>query len=65
MRTSLLLTKYYLGDDPVKENKVGSACGTYGREERCIEGFVGTPVRKRPPERPSGGWRDFKMDCGG
>jgi len=54
-----------LGDDPIKENKMGGACGTYGREKRCIEGFVGTPVRKRPPERPSGGQHDFKVCCGG
>jgi hypothetical protein len=33
---------------------MGRACGMYRREERCIKGFVGTPVRKRPPERRSG-----------
>jgi hypothetical protein len=37
----------------IKSRKI--RCGMYGREERCIGGFIGTPVRKRPPERPSGG----------
>jgi len=31
----LLLTKYYTGDQ-IKKNEMGRACGTYGRQERCI-----------------------------
>jgi len=34
---------------------MAGAYSMYGREERYKEGFVGTPVRKRPPERPGGG----------
>jgi hypothetical protein len=36
----LLLTKYYLGDQ-IKKKEIGGACSTYGREERCIQGFGG------------------------
>jgi hypothetical protein len=39
LQTTVLCRKYYSGD-PVKENEMGGACGTYGREERCIECFV-------------------------
>jgi hypothetical protein len=34
----VLLTKYYSGDQ-IKKNEVCGACGTFGRQERCIEGF--------------------------
>jgi hypothetical protein len=27
---------------------MGWACGTYGGEERCIQGFLGRPVGKKP-----------------
>jgi hypothetical protein len=37
---SVLLTKYNSGDQ-VKKTEMGRACGTYGREERCIQGFSG------------------------
>jgi hypothetical protein len=32
--------KYFWGDK-IKENKNGWACGTYGEEEKCIQGFGG------------------------
>jgi hypothetical protein len=35
---SPLLTRYYL-DDQIKNNEMGGACGTYGGQERCIQGF--------------------------
>ena len=35
-----LLLKYYLGYE-IKKNEMGGACGTYGTQERCIQGFVG------------------------
>ena len=34
--------------DQIKKNKVGEACGTYERKERCIYGFVGMQERKSP-----------------
>jgi hypothetical protein len=34
----VLLIKYFLGDQ-IKMNGMGRACGTYGREERCIQEF--------------------------
>jgi preprotein translocase subunit SecG len=37
---SVLLKKYNSGDQ-LKKNEIGGACGTYGRQERCIQGFVG------------------------
>ena len=32
-----ILTKYYWGDQ-VKKSNIGRACGTYGKQERCIQG---------------------------
>jgi hypothetical protein len=37
---------------------MGGACGTYGREERCIQGLLGTPEGKRPLGRPRRMWED-------
>jgi hypothetical protein len=37
---SVLLTKYHLGHQ-VKKTEMGKTCGTYGGEERCIQGFSG------------------------
>jgi hypothetical protein len=34
------LTKYHSGDE-VKKTEMGRTCGTYGGEERCIQGFSG------------------------
>ena len=36
----MLLTKYY-SCDQIKKNELGWACDTYGRQERCIQGFGG------------------------
>jgi hypothetical protein len=36
----VLLTKYHSGDK-VKKTEMGRTCGTYGGEERCIQGFNG------------------------
>jgi len=36
----LPLTKYYSGDQ-IEKNEMGGACGMYGGEERCIQGFGG------------------------
>jgi hypothetical protein len=33
-----VFTRNYSGDK-VKKNVMGSACGTYGRQEKCIQGF--------------------------
>jgi len=47
------------------------ACGTYGRQERCIQGLMGRPEGKRSLGRPRRRWEDtMKMDlselgCGG
>jgi hypothetical protein len=37
---SVLLTKYYLGDQ-IKKNEMGGAGATCGRPERYIQGFGG------------------------
>jgi hypothetical protein len=39
-RCSVLLTKYHSGDQ-VKKTEIGRTYGTYGGEERCIQGFSG------------------------
>jgi hypothetical protein len=41
---------------------MGGACGTYGRQERCIQGLVERPDG-RPIERPRRRWEDnIKMN---
>jgi len=44
--TSLLLTKYYPGDQ-IEKNEVGGACNTFGEEERGIQGFGGETLEDR------------------
>jgi hypothetical protein len=34
------MSKYHSGDR-VKKTEMGRTCGTYGGEERCIQGFSG------------------------
>jgi hypothetical protein len=34
----VILSKYYMGGE-IKRNETGGACGTYGRQEKCIQGF--------------------------
>jgi hypothetical protein len=36
---SVLLTKYYSGGK-IKKNEMGGACGTYGGQERYIQGLT-------------------------
>ena len=38
LRSFLLLTKYYSGDQ-VQMKGMGGICGTYGGQERCVQGF--------------------------
>jgi hypothetical protein len=35
-----VVTKYHSGDQ-AKKTEMGRTCGTYGGEERCIQGFSG------------------------
>jgi hypothetical protein len=42
----------------MQENEMGESYGTYGRQERYIQGFVGRAEGKRPLGRPRGGWQD-------
>jgi hypothetical protein len=37
---SVFFAKYYLGDQ-IKKNEIGRACGTYGEQERYMQGFGG------------------------
>ena len=45
LRDYLLLTKHSVYQ--IKEDEVGGACGTYGGEMKCIQGFGGEIVEKR------------------
>ena len=49
LRESILLTKYYLGDQ--FKSQIGGACSTYGRAKTCIQDFGGG---KREEKRPRG-----------
>jgi hypothetical protein len=47
----------------MKKNEMGGTCGTYGGEERCIQGWVGKPEVERPLGRPGCSWEDnIKID---
>jgi hypothetical protein len=39
-RSVMLLAKYYSGDQ-IKNSEMGGAWGTFGRQERCVQGFGG------------------------
>ena len=38
--------------DKIKKNEMGGVCGTYGMQERGIQGLVGRPEGKGPLGRP-------------
>ena len=41
------------------KNEGGRECGTYGGEERRIQGFLGKPEGKNPHGRPRRIWEDY------
>ena len=55
----------------IRKNEMGGECGTYRRQERCLQGFGGRPEGRRPLGRPRRRWENnIKMDlqevgCGG
>ena len=59
---SILLTKYYSGDQ-IKKNEMGGACSTYGGRRGAYRVLVGKPNGKRQLERPRNRWEDtIEMD---
>jgi hypothetical protein len=50
------LHQYYSGDQ-IKEDEMGGACSTHGRDEKCIQYFGGKPEGKRLG-RPRCTWED-------
>jgi hypothetical protein len=59
---SVLLTKYYLGDQ-IKKNEMGRASSTYRGQEEVHRVLVGKPEGRRPLERPRHRWEDnIKVD---
>ena len=49
--------------DQIENNKVRSACSTYGESRGDYRVLVGKPERKRPIGRPRRRWEDnIKMD---
>ena len=54
---SLLLTKYYLGDQ-IEKNELTEACGTYGERIGVYRFLVGKPEGKTPLGRPRCRWED-------
>jgi len=41
----------------IEKNEMDGACSTYGREEKCVQGFWwGKPLGKRPLGRPKCRW---------
>ena len=62
---SLFLTKYH-PKDQIQEDKMGSACGTYGEEEEYVQGFGWETWRKEPTRKPGRTWEEnIKMDLYG
>jgi hypothetical protein len=52
-----------LSSSSFKKNEMGGACGTYVRQERCIQGFGRETWRKRPLGRPRRNLEDnIKID---
>ena len=47
MMRSVLITKYYLGDQ-ITQNEMGWASGTYGKEGRYYGVLVGKPRERAP-----------------
>jgi len=43
----VVCTKYYVSDQ-IKEDEMGGAFVTHGRDEKCIQNFVGNHEVKRP-----------------
>jgi hypothetical protein len=59
---TVALTKYP-SSDQIKNNEMGGACGMYGRQERCIQGFGEETQGRRPLRRPRRRWEDnIKVD---
>jgi hypothetical protein len=54
--TYTALEKYYYNNQ-VKEDGMGGACGTHGREENFIKIFCNKPL-KRPLSRPRYRWQN-------
>ena len=47
----------------IKKNEMGGACGTYGGEERRVQGFGGETWRKETTGETKCRWEDnIKMD---
>ena len=49
--------KYYFGDQ-IKNNEVGRACSTYGREGKCTQGYGGETWGKRQLGKPTRRWEE-------
>jgi len=44
--------------DCIKKNEMDGACGTYGGDVSCLEGFGGKAEGKRLLGKPVRGWED-------
>ena len=64
MRKFIICTCHQIySSDQIEKNEMGGACGTYGGEERCIQGLGGRLEKKKPLGRPRHRWEDnIKMD---
>jgi len=50
-------TRYY-SDNQIKEDEIGGACSTRGKDEKVCSILVGKPEGKRPLGRPRCRWKD-------
>jgi hypothetical protein len=56
--SKLVLFVKYNSSDQVKEDEVGSACISHGREEECIQTCGVKARRKEPLGTPRNRWED-------
>jgi hypothetical protein len=62
----MICSPHHILFEQIKNNEMGRACGTCGRQDRCVQGLVERSEGKRPLGRPKSRWEDnIKIDLQG